>query len=310
MISESYLLDDGNAWERRVKVWLRLRYPGGMFEEVPAEHHGDFGVEGFSRDGIAYQCYAPRGPLKPKELYENQKNKINTDISKFINNKEDLLKLFGSLLIGSWWLVVPTHRSGKLVQHATEKALLVRGECLPYVKEDFHIHIATGEDFAVERQAAIRKGVEALQLEDTEVADAEVQDWADKNDAFVKVLDKKIRAYSGEIRTTKVQELRDKWIESFITAENILNKMQTKYQDVWEEFRALKKRKEKRLFAQYAVNAAAYEVLAQTIKELRVEIENKLPNLNSDRAEELSLGTVAEWLHQCPLDFPDASNEK
>lgn len=310
MTNESYLTDDGNAWERRVKTWLRLRYPGGLFEEVPAEHHGDFGIEGFSRDGIAYQCYAPRAPLRPKELYENQRKKINDDIGKFIKNKDELLKLFGSLLIGSWWLVVPEHRSSKLVQHASEKALLVRGECLPYVKDDFHIHIATGEDFAVEREAAVRKGVEALQLEEIEVDVTEIQDWADRNDEFVKTLDRKIRVYSGENRASKVQDLRDKWIESFITAENTLNKMRTKYPDIWEEFRGLRKRKEKGLFTKYSVNAAAYEVLTQTMVDLRVEIEKQLPNIPSEKAEGLSMGTVAEWLYRCPLDFPDASIQK
>jgi hypothetical protein len=310
MTTESYLSDDGNAWERRVKIWLRLRYPGGLFEEVPAEHHGDYGVEGFSRDGIAYQCYAPKGRLRTKDLYENQRDKINKDINKFINNKDELLKLFGSVAISSWWLVVPEHKSSKLVQHATDKAAYVRSLGLPYVAKDFHIHIATAEDFAVERQAAIRKGVEALQLEETEVAEGEVQDWADKNDALVKVLDRKIRAYSGETRAAKIEELRDGWIESFIAAENTLKKMQRKYADVWEEFRALKKRKERVLFAKYSTHAAAHEVLAQTIGELRVEIENKVPNLSSEKVQELSLGTVAEWLHQCPLDFPNGSNEE
>ncbi len=310
MFTDPYLSEDGNAWERRVKAWLRLRYPGGMFEEVPAEHRGDYGIEGFSRDGIAYQCYAPQGRLKTKDLYENQRNKIRDDINKFIANKDELSKLFGSVIIHSWWLVVPEHKSAKLVQYASEKEALVRSQNLPYVANDFHIHIATAEDFEVERQAAIRKGVEALQLDESEVADYEVQDWADKNDAFVKVLDRKIRAYSGETRVTKIEQLRDGWIESFIAAENTLKKMQTKYPDIWEDFRALKKRKERVLFAQYSTQAAAHEVLTQTIGELRVEIEHQVPNLAREKVQELSLGTVAEWLHQCPLDFPNGSNEE
>ena len=118
---------DGNNWERRVKAWLRLRHPG-TFEEVPSDHHGDFGIEGFSRDGIAYQCYAQKSVLKTKDLYENQRNKITEDINKFINNSDELTKLFKDLKIHSWWLVVPEHKSGKLVQHASEKAALVRSK--------------------------------------------------------------------------------------------------------------------------------------------------------------------------------------
>src|SRR5262245_44850065 len=142
MVNEPHLSDDGNQWERRVNGWLHLRYPGGRYEEVPAEHKGDYGIEGFSRDGIAYQCYAPRGPLKVKELYENQRRKLTEDINKFINRKADLGKLFGDLKIKSWCLVVPDHRSAKLVQHATEKAQLVQSKSLPYVAPGFFIHIA------------------------------------------------------------------------------------------------------------------------------------------------------------------------
>jgi len=307
MRNQLYLTDDGNQWERRVNSWLHLRYRGGQYEEVPAEHKGDFGIEGFSRDGIAYQCYAPRGPLKVKELYENQRKKITDDISKFVTRKVDLAKLFGKLKIGSWWLVVPEHRSAKLVQHATEKAELVRSKALSYVKVGFFIHIATPEDFATERQAAIVKGLEALQLEESEVALAEVKDWADKNDQFVQILDRKIQAYSGETRKTKISDLRDQWIERFIASENTLNKMQIASPDIWEEFRALKNRKEKALFTKYSINAAASDVLLGTLDQLRQDILARLPNLDPARAEELSMGTVAEWLHQCPLDFPDGT---
>src|SRR5690349_8707017 len=112
-MSDPYITD-GATWERRVKGWLRLRYPG-EFEELPADHGGDFGIEGFSRDGIAYQCYAPKSRLKAKDLYENQRTKITEDINKFIKNSNNLSKVFKGLKIHSWWLVVPEHKSAKLV---------------------------------------------------------------------------------------------------------------------------------------------------------------------------------------------------
>ena len=191
MVTPEY---DGNEWERKVKHWLRLRYPDGSFEEVPAEHQGDFGIEGFSRDGIAYQCYAPKSALKVAELYENQRIKITTDIKKFIERRVELLKLFGDLKIKSWWLVVPEHRSAKLVQHATLKTREVLQANLPYVSPDFYIHIAVAEEFANERKAAIRKGVEKLHLQCDEVQPVHIQEWTGNNDAFITTLDKKIRA--------------------------------------------------------------------------------------------------------------------
>ena len=298
---------DGNEWERKVKHWLRLRYPDGSFEEVPAAHQGDFGIEGFSRDGIAYQCYAPQSALKVAELYENQRIKITNDIKKFIERKAELSRLFGNVVIKSWWLIVPQHRSGKLVQHATDKAKEVVRANLPYVSPDFYIHVATADDFAAERQAAIRKGVEALQLDCEEVHQSHIQEWADKYDEFTTKLDQKIRAYSGELVDENVRDLREKWIGSFIKAENLLKKLKATAPPVWEEFRGIKQRRESKLYLKYNKTSAPSQVLEQTIAELKNELLDKVPNLGSEQGEDIAVGTVSEWLHRCPLNFPSES---
>jgi len=303
-ISSEY---DGNEWERKVKHWLRLRYPDGRFEEVPAAHQGDFGIEGFSRDGIAYQCYAPQSALKVAELYENQRIKITNDIKKFIERKVELSRLFGKVVIKSWWLIVPQHRSSKLVQHATAKAKEVVQANLPYVSPDFYIHVATAEDFAVEREAAIRKGVEALHLDCDEVHATHIQEWAGNNDVFANRLDQKIKAYSGELVDEKVRDLREKWIGSFIKAENLLKKLKATAPGVWEEFRGIKQRREGKLYLKYNKASAPSQVLDQTIAELMNELVNKVPNLGSDQAEDIAVGTVSEWLHRCPLNFPSST---
>lgn len=305
MAPTTYPEYDGNEWERRVKNWLRLRYPGGQFEEVPAEYLGDFGIEGFSRDGIAYQCYAPRGALKVKELYENQRIKITTDIGKFIERKAELTKLFGPLKIKSWWLVVPEHRSSKLVQHATSKAQEVTDANLPYVAPDFSIHIAVPADFAAEREAAIHKGIEALKLEEIEVTSLKIQEWADSNDEFVNKLDRKIKAYSRESRPERIRDIREKWIACFILAENMLKKLQLTYPGPWEELCAVKRRKENRLFLKYSGTRAGNDVLGEIIKELCSDILQRVPNLDPKHADDIAVGTVSEWLHRCPLNFPD-----
>ena len=299
---------DGTEWERRVKRWLRLRYPAGEFEEVPAEHSGDFGIEGFSRDGIAYQCYAPSGPLKVKDLYENQRGKITDDIRKFIDREAELTKLFGPLIIKSWWLVVPEHRSAKLVQHATTKAEEVRTANLPYVAADFCIHIATADDFALEREAAIRQGIEALRLEEKEVAPDEIQEWADTNDELVNKLDSKIIAYSGETRPHRIRDLRERWITSFIVAENMLKKLEVTYPGVWIGLAELRRRKEARLYLKYSSTRAGADVLNETIEELQAAILKRVPNLDERHAEDVAVGTVAEWLHRCPLKFPNETS--
>ena len=295
---------DGNEWERKVKHWLRLRYPSGGFVEVPADHLGDFGIEGFSRDGIAYQCYAPKSALKVADLYENQRTKITTDIKKFIERKADLTRLFGELKIKSWWLVVPEHRSGKLVQHATLKSREVKQANLPYVSPDFYVHIAGADEFSAEREAAIRQGIESLHLECEEVHTTHIQEWADNNDVFANKLDQKIRAYSGALVPERVRSLRESWIASFIKAENLLKKLKATAPPIWEDFRAIKQQRESKLFLKYNSTSAPSNVLEQTITELESALTAKVPNLDPDQAQDIAVGTVSEWLHRCPLDFP------
>ena len=79
---------DGNEWERLVHRCLRIRYPMGDYHHVPDEHGGDGGIEGFSTDGCAFQWYSHEGELTVADLYERQRDKMSTDIKKFIDNRD------------------------------------------------------------------------------------------------------------------------------------------------------------------------------------------------------------------------------
>ena len=65
-MTSSYYIWDGEEWEQRVQLYLKRRYGPGEYVHLPAKHLGDFGIEGFSRDGLAYQCYAAQEPLSTK----------------------------------------------------------------------------------------------------------------------------------------------------------------------------------------------------------------------------------------------------
>ena len=112
---------DGNEWQDHIIRLLKMRYAVGEFQEVPDRHRGDFGIEGFSRDGRAYQCYSPMEPLATATRYESHRDKISADIKKFEDNKDELSALFGPTRITRWVLIVPTFDSGPLIQHAEKK---------------------------------------------------------------------------------------------------------------------------------------------------------------------------------------------
>lgn len=70
-------------WQLAVNLWLTARYGLGSYQKVPDRHVGDFGIEGFSTDGNAYQSYAPEALTTAKDLYEKQRDKMTADINKF-----------------------------------------------------------------------------------------------------------------------------------------------------------------------------------------------------------------------------------
>lgn len=52
---QSYL--NGNAWEKLCDSCYRSRYQENGYQELPAAVGGDGGIEGYTMNGIVYQCY-------------------------------------------------------------------------------------------------------------------------------------------------------------------------------------------------------------------------------------------------------------
>jgi len=91
---------DGHEWQAFILQLLYLRY-GADLIEVPDEYMGDHGIEAFSLDGCAFQCYAPEGPHDVAALSRKHKRKITRDLNKFKTNRKELLKIFGAAVCRS-----------------------------------------------------------------------------------------------------------------------------------------------------------------------------------------------------------------
>jgi hypothetical protein len=302
---------DGKEWERSVKLWLHLRYPAGQFEEVPSEHHGDFGLEGFSRDGIAYQCYAVREELKVAQLYENQRKKITEDIHKFVARQLELKKLFGQLKIKSWWLVVPEHKSAKLVQHAEQKAQEVRQANLSYVGDAFIIHVANGYlEFELERAAARRAGIEQLRLDAAEIDSQEISDWADGNDAAVATLDGKVKRVVVTDDANQVHQYRNETIKLYRGGANMLERLRSRAPEIWESIDLVRKQRERAVqWRCRSQTVTAGDLITAELTELSTKIARRVPNLHEDNIDEIATGIVCDWMIRCPMDFRSQRNE-
>jgi|ERR1051325_3330698 hypothetical protein len=122
---------DPNDWEGHVYGLLQDRHGPLNIHKVPARHKGDYGIDYYTlEDRAAYQCYAVQEPCEVVDRADKQKAKITTDIGKFCRNKAGLGKLFGSVKITRWVLVVPLHDSSQVNAHATSKTAEVKALCL------------------------------------------------------------------------------------------------------------------------------------------------------------------------------------
>jgi hypothetical protein len=68
---------------------------------------GDYGIEGWTADGHAFQCYCPEKDYTQDELYEALRRKITADIPKLQRNAKQIAARIGATRIRSWLFVTP-----------------------------------------------------------------------------------------------------------------------------------------------------------------------------------------------------------
>ena len=93
----AYRIWEGREWQDYCLMLLHKRYADHSLQEVPDRHLGDLGIEAFSLDGCAFQCYAALEPLSTQNLYEAQRDKLTGDLNKLEKNKVELKKILGGL---------------------------------------------------------------------------------------------------------------------------------------------------------------------------------------------------------------------
>ena len=105
---------EGIDWESHCRTLLSIRYqpPSPFsFQAVPAAHGGDCGIEGFSTDGVLYQCYGPDSYIPIKDRYERQREKLHDEIDSVIKRQVKLKAIIGDLVVRRYCRLVPRHDS-------------------------------------------------------------------------------------------------------------------------------------------------------------------------------------------------------
>jgi len=297
---------DGNEWQDHIIRLLKMRYAVGEFQEVPDRHRGDFGIEGFSRDGRAYQCYSPMEPLATAARYESHRDKISVDIKKFEDNKDELSALFGPTRITRWVLIVPTFDSGPLIQHAEKKAAHVRALGLPYVAQDFCIGIVTDDDFEVERAQLLKLGLEQLHIVPRPLSASEAADWASQNSSLLGTLENKLSRVPTMHATQRVA-LRESLLGHYLQGQDVLDTLKVAHEDVFAAAMRTKGAREAFLETHCLITEdTPQRLLKNTMESFKRELM-KFEVMTEQMAEALAYEALADWLMRCPLNFPPSA---
>ena len=230
-------------WQNLVEKLLTMRYGIGEFLPIPDTVRGDCGIEGFTRDGKAFQCYAAEEPLTPHDLTTKQKAKITRDTNKLVAYKDQLTRLLGPTVLKEWILVVPRWEDKSLLAHAEEKLKLIRSVGISFISPTIVPGICTGDTFVVERQRLIQAGKDSLRINASLVDHTQIKDWVSANDTLVATLHRKTMTLRCQDERT-ARQLRDETVRQYLDGQNALAKLRRDYPELFEVVDRIKKDKE------------------------------------------------------------------
>ncbi|EIP98813.1 hypothetical protein OpiT1DRAFT_03282 [Opitutaceae bacterium TAV1] len=296
---------DGDDWQKHITTLLNLRY-GARYTAIPDKDQGDWGLEGFSHDGVAYQCYAAQEPLSTADLTEKQRDKITRDIKKFCDNSQDLARILGQLRIEVWGLVVPRCNSKHLLVHAETKAAEVRNRNLGIVAPAFRISVMTDEAFQAERAKLACDVAQKLPVNVRDIPDLEVDNWSTQNTSLNSVLTSKLRKLNC---STEVQNsLKTQLIRHFLEGQNLLQFFHDNYPEVYEQLQSCKSNRERIVKTNSLLNNSSAPIQVKGLfEEYQCRILEDVKAVNASNADILAYEAIADWLIRCPLDFPQPS---
>ncbi len=294
---------DGNAWQKLAEILFQLKYGSERFQKIPDEHQGDWGLEAYTIDGLAFQCYAPEKEYPVEELYLKQRNKISTDIRKFKDNHQPLGGLIHPAKYSKWFLITPRHDSKKLNQHAARKTEEIRASC-SHVTTDFRIMIHSGDDFFFEEIGRyINQGVSSLKIEIPEVSDLELN--AHLIDQSVGYGTIQAKLGRGGVTADGVAYLSKEYIRDYIVGQSVRDKILKSSPELFSSMDEKIRSIERDILKKYQLSRALTpEQLNLDLEKLKTDlIEKSGRSLDSTTVDYLARGTIADWLIRCPMDF-------
>ena len=298
----------GDDWQNWANQLLSCHYGPVDYQTIPDNDRGDAGLEGFAvSDGHAFQAYGCEEPIGTQERYTKQRDKMTTDIAKFIANQPALSRIFGSVKISRWVLFVPYFDSKEIVAHAANKTAEVLAANLPYVSPGFRVIVNQEDDFVVARDKLLNASSEKIEISTDSVSQEDLSKWSSTNDALTEVLHRKLRKLATLPSEVERDRFKEKVLRWYLDGQAVLEGLR-RYPQVYERVIKTKAHREGFLVMASVAGGASHEILTKSLSEFLDSLQTQAKELHKFSAEKLAYEAVADWLLRCPLDFPGGEN--
>jgi len=291
--------DPGDDFEIMFWGLLCRRYRPADLVYFPAEMGGDYGLEGYSTDGTAYQCYADRDSTSLRHRTDKQKKKLYADTAKLRSNAEKIEPLLNDMVIEHYFLLVPQYHAVELVQYAADRSSAVREYGLPFISDSFTIRIKTPKDYPAELRAALQDAAAKAMITTSPVEDEELSLFGTEKPELVQVLEEKLRT----LGTRDLDALRNRFVRAFLAKEQIRASLRN-WPGTWEAVEERRRLRQELLeFESDLSPEPGHKRVLDLMKNYEDDLTTNVAGLRQPDAQKLALGQVGEWLMRCPLRF-------
>jgi hypothetical protein len=134
-------------------------------------------------------------------------------------------------------------------------------------------------------------------------SDEQVEQWSEASESLIATLRQKLSKRFGT-NENEIDHSVGELIRWFLERENALESLRATFPELHEVLIGTISRQGQRL-SLYGrpADGSAHQILRSELDSL-IKALKEVPNINDASAHSLAIGTLAEWLMRCPLDFP------
>lgn len=301
---------DHDEWERWSLRLVREHFGVENVHTVPDGAGGDHGLEAFTTDGIAFQCYSTENePLKPTARGALQKNKIGMDLKKFMTGGVALTGALGSTIIHTWVLLTPYHEDAGVLTYCQTKAKEVGDLELNYAASPFHVDVHTLLTYESENKSLLGRMTFEHDLQRPPAGHVIFgTNFEDVWSPHIETMDGKLSKLPSLGEPVKRAAARAALLREQVQGGHLLDRWADRVPEVAtyiaHELDTAK--------AKLVLDSLGVEGQLEWFQSVRAEVRLRMSavtGLSLANAEHVADMAIASWLQECDLDFLPVAND-